>query len=148
MMPDHFHLLIYIPELHDSAPLIDTGKSRSDILRRKIGTILSSYTQAINKQELRTGSLFQPKTKAKKIDNDNHLLCAFHYIHQNPLRAGLVKHIQDWKYSSFSEFYREKIILVDDDIVKIFLDLDLNPAKLLKESNLMVPDNLISSFIE
>lgn len=27
-----------------------------------------------------------------------------HYIHQNPLKAGLVKKIEDWPYSSFLDY--------------------------------------------
>jgi hypothetical protein len=28
----------------------------------------------------------------------------FHYIHQNPLVAGMVSKIEDWKYSSFKDY--------------------------------------------
>src|SRR5262245_45375869 len=66
LMPDHFHLLIYVPE--NSAGLsrltAPDGLAASQVLARKIGTVLSSYTQAFNKQEKRKGSLFQPKSKA------------------------------------------------------------------------------------
>jgi len=32
------------------------------------------------------------------------LLTCFHYIHQNPWKAGLVSKMENWKYSSFSDF--------------------------------------------
>lgn len=39
--------------------------------------------------------------------NDGHrdypFVC-FNYIHQNPLKAGLVKKMEDWKYSSFPDY--------------------------------------------
>ncbi len=28
----------------------------------------------------------------------------FHYIHQNPLVAGLVKNLEDWNFSSFKDY--------------------------------------------
>ena len=68
--------------------------------------LLSSYTQAINKQNNRSGSLFQQNTKAKVIVKGNNLydfLC-FHYIHQNPMKAKLVKKMEDWNYSSFKDY--------------------------------------------
>ena len=64
LMPNHFHIQI---------------STKSDLKNQKlnnsIGNMLSSYTQAINKQENRTGSLLQQNTKAKclteNIDNSD-----------------------------------------------------------------------------
>ena len=53
LMPNHFHLLI---ETNANLP--------DDVINRAIQTILNSYSQAINKQENRTGSLFQQHTKS------------------------------------------------------------------------------------
>lgn len=91
-------------------------------LSRAIGTLLSSYSRAINNQENRTGSLFRPKTKAKdgwidnfitvdgkhremffRPDNDYAFQC-FKYIHQNPVEARLVQNPEDWPYSSAGEY--------------------------------------------
>ena len=79
--------------------------------------MLSSYTRAINKQERRVGSLFQQKTKMKPIDNlhnkqcnkssanyEDYLFTCFHYIHQNPVKAGLVKCMEDYQMSSFRDY--------------------------------------------
>ncbi len=53
-----------------------------------------------------TGSLFQQKTKAICVmDNDS---CfgntTFHYIHQNPVKAGMVDRMEDWEFSSFKDY--------------------------------------------
>ncbi|HXS58022.1 MAG TPA: hypothetical protein VN726_17935 [Hanamia sp.] len=55
--------------------------------------------------------MFQQKTKAKylNIENDpnkhgSYLVNAMHYCHQNPWKAGLVKKLEDWPYSSFLEY--------------------------------------------
>ncbi len=125
-----------------------TGDPYSRNLSRKVGTILSSYTQAINKQESKSGSLFQPKTKAKEIEGVNHLNAVFHYVHQNPFRAGLVKGIHEWSYSSFQEYYSQKFLVVDSDITNQFLDLDFSPEKFLEISKRVIPDYLVSNYIE
>lgn len=70
----------------------------------RIGVLLSSYSQAINKQNGTTGSLFQQKTKAKTVSGEVYLVACLHYIHQNPWRAGLVNALEDWKYSSFRQY--------------------------------------------
>src|SRR6202042_1969415 len=31
----------------------------------------------------------------------------FHYIHQNPLKAGLVHKLEEWNFSSFKEYIRQ-----------------------------------------
>ena len=65
--------------------------------------LLSSYTKAINVRWKRHGSLFQPRTKAIEIGDDSYLLTVVSYIHQNPVRAHLVKRMEDWRHSSFRD---------------------------------------------
>jgi len=89
LMPDHFHFLIYI-----KAKNIEQFK-------KNIGTLLSSYTKAINKAYSRTGSLFQQHTKTKLLLNEKNILTVLAYIHQNPVRKGLVKRIEEWEFSSY-----------------------------------------------
>jgi len=94
-MPNHFHFLVFTLENH-----------RGNDLNKAIGILLRSYTRAINLQENRTGSLFQQKTKAKSLTgfpNEYPQIC-FDYIHQNPLKAGLVNKMEDWEFSSFRDY--------------------------------------------
>jgi hypothetical protein len=69
-----------------------------------IRNLLQTYTKGINKENSRVGSLFQQNTKAKLLEGNQHPLICFHYIHQNPLRAKLVKKMEDWQYSSFKDY--------------------------------------------
>ena len=98
LMPNHFHLIIHSHEI-----------AIPHQLNNAIGILLRSYTRAINRQEHRTGSLFQQKTKAKELNmNDNntvsYLVSCAHYIHQNPIKAGLTKNLSEWKFSSYLDF--------------------------------------------
>ena len=90
LMPNHFHVLVYTSKALDE-----------NELNHSIGVMLRSYTRAINKQESQTGSLFQSATKAKLIKNCDTSLVCFNYIHLNPLKAGLIKKLRDWDYSSY-----------------------------------------------
>jgi hypothetical protein len=88
--------------------------TKPDIVRSKFShglkIMLRSYTRAINNQENRTGSLFQQNTKIKSLENgrgknsDDHPFTCFHYIHQNPMKAGLVSRMEEWEMSSFIDF--------------------------------------------
>lgn len=108
LMPNHFHFLVQVKD-EPVRPLQAVRPVIENPIARKVGTLLSSYTQAINKEENRTGSLFQQKTKAKCLNDEsnsgnNYISACFHYIHQNPLRAGLVERMEDWKFSSFPDY--------------------------------------------
>ena len=103
LMPNHFHLLIHANSF--STPVIHDGSFERQQFSQGIKQLLSSYTKAINKQEGRTGSLFQQKTKAVCATTiELYATTAFHYIHQNPLKAKLVKRMEDWEFSSFRDY--------------------------------------------
>jgi putative transposase len=119
LMPNHFHLMIQATD--SSCREIPTyGGKPMQMLARKIGLLLSSYSQQMNRQNGTTGSLFQQKTKAKcisapetgqttlrrgpTVSASSYIINCMHYIHQNPLRAKLVTRLEDWKYSSFAEY--------------------------------------------
>lgn len=93
-------------------------------LNEAIGILLRSYTRAIGKANDRDGSLFRDQTKAKdgwinevitvrrlngQLDNrfmpgTGYTHSCFEYIHENPVRAGLVKKATDWIYSSARDY--------------------------------------------
>lgn len=113
LMPNHFHLLLRANECSVIEMPAYGGKPIQS-LAFSIGQTLSSYCRAINKQENTSGSLFQQKTKAKLLSEiltqttavtlEQYIVNTMHYIHQNPLRAGLVNRLEDWKYSSFIDY--------------------------------------------
>ncbi|MGE0089998.1 MAG: transposase [Bacteroidales bacterium] len=105
----------------------ETLGSRSRTLNQSIGIMLRSYTSAINKQENRSGSLFRKVTKSECINCPKGLtplfynmeyntqirvdhselqypqIC-FQYIHQNPVKAGLVNTETAWEFSSAQDY--------------------------------------------
>ena len=108
LMPNHFHFLVAADERTEIV-LPDLRITRN-VLSDGIRQLLSSYTKGINKQEERTGNLIQQKTKSKcvydasKVNEHGYADTCFHYIHQNPLRSGLVNKMEDWDYSSYRDF--------------------------------------------
>lgn len=113
LMPNHFHFLLRATEDGLKERESFGGKSMQQLAYR-IGILLSSYSQAINKQNNTTGSLFQQKTKAKILSEVNdgsrtsYFEQCFHYIHQNPAVAGIVKDVSEWTYSSYPDYIGQR----------------------------------------
>lgn len=108
--------------------------------------LLSSYTQAINKQNKTSGSLFQQNTKAKAIIKGSNLydLLCFHYIHQNPMKAKLVDKMEDWAYSSFKDYCGLRNgTLCDQELA--FRLLDLDKKKFYDDSYKIIGDDAIKN---
>lgn len=131
LMPNHFHWLILVKESgcewveFRNNPDKPGNAAPRQRLNHQINTMLRSYTRAINNQEQRSGSLFRQHTQAKDgwidefvevakrknsmagfrfgVDNDYALQC-FHYIHENPVAAGLRKNAVEWLYSSAPDY--------------------------------------------
>lgn len=115
LMPNHFHIMLLATK-ESCIEIPSYGGKPMQLLARKIGLSLSSYTQHINRLNKTSGSLFQQKTKAKCIsipeqqssnnllDIQSYISVCMHYIHQNPVKAGIVKRMEDWPFSSFADY--------------------------------------------
>ncbi len=85
LMSNHYHLLICTPDGNIS---------------RCMRHINSVYTQRFNRIHHKDGSLFRGRYKAVLVDNDNYLLEVLRYVHNNPIKAGLVKDVDDFTWST------------------------------------------------
>jgi REP element-mobilizing transposase RayT len=131
LMPNHFHILLHAkPEGIAGV----SNQERIQKLSRRIGNMLSSYTQAINLMRHKSGSLFQPRTKARLIESDDYGFICFHYIHQNPWRAGLVKKLEGWEYSSFREYLSGREEICNHSLTAEVLGVPLDTDRFYKES--------------
>jgi hypothetical protein len=59
------------------------------------------YTQAFNRRHKRVGHVFQGRYKAILIQKESHLLAVCRYVVLNPVRARIVEHPEQWKWSSY-----------------------------------------------
>ncbi|HPE41365.1 MAG TPA: hypothetical protein PLI77_09800, partial [Bacteroidales bacterium] len=64
----------------------------------------ASYVYWYNRKYDRTGHLFQDRYKSEAVETDHYMFAVLRYIHQNPLKAGMVNHIVDYPYSSYAEY--------------------------------------------
>ena len=103
LMPNHFHFLVNIND--ESLKPVKSGGIIMPAITNGFRLLQSSYAKGVNKELNRTGNLFQQKTKARWTnDAKDYSITAFHYIHQNPVTANLVKRPDEWNYSSFKDY--------------------------------------------
>jgi putative transposase len=146
LMPNHFHFLVNSDNRTVQTSTI-AGAERN-VLTEGIRNLLSSYTQAINKQNNTTGSLFQQNTKAKPISKGSNLYGqnTFHYIHQNPMEAKLVSKMEDWEYSSFIDYYGKRNgTLINKELAIQLLDLDMK--RFYEDSYRIINDDDIKNIL-
>jgi len=80
LMDNHVHILF------------KSGKHGISAVMRKL---LTWYAQYYNRRHKRSGHLFENRYKSILCDEDNYLLALIRYIHLNPLRANIVKTIEE-----------------------------------------------------
>jgi len=141
LMPTHFHFLMDLTDA--SLEPVKVGGILMPAISNGFRLLESSYAKGINKQLDRTGNLFQQKTKAKFTNEaKDYSQTAFHYIHQNPINAGLVKRPEDWKYSSYLDYARLRNGTLCNK-QKVFELFNLNGINLYAETMRPVGDNLL-----
>ena len=60
-----------------------------------------TYVRRLNNRLKRSGHLFQGRFKAMLVENDAYMMELSCYIHRNPLRAGMVKRLIEYRWSSY-----------------------------------------------
>ncbi|QSX05640.1 hypothetical protein JYG23_13370 [Sedimentibacter sp. zth1] len=73
----------------------------SSIHKNKILEIVKKinvkYAMYYNKVEKRYGHVFQDRFKSEAVEDDNYLIGVLRCIHNNPVKAGIVKNIEEYK---------------------------------------------------
>jgi REP element-mobilizing transposase RayT len=105
IMNNHVHMLIK-----------ETEEAISNVVKR----ISGSYVFWYNKKYERCGHLFQERYKSEAVDSDEYFLTVLRYIHQNPIKAGVVKDISAYKWSSYNEYIKESEIINKDFVLEMF----------------------------
>ena len=107
-MSNHVHIMIKEKQIGEI----------SLIMKR----ILTGYAMYFNKKYDRTGPLFESRYKSNPIEIDDYFLAVVRYIHQNPLKACMVKEVGEYTWSSYPEYARDINGLADKSFVLEMLD--------------------------
>jgi REP element-mobilizing transposase RayT len=117
LMGNHFHLLARIKEQEeitvDSLPNPVRVRNPDGVKRikpphRYFSDLFNAYSQAINKQQKRTGSLFESPFHRIPVDSDRYFRNLVVYIHQNPVHHGFIDDFRDYPWSSYGSAISDK----------------------------------------
>lgn len=103
LMGNHLHLLI------------ETDKSPLEEIFKRIG---SRFVYWYNLKYKRSGHLFQGRFKSEAVEENGYFKTVLRYIHQNPIKAGLVEESEDYPWSSYNEYINGKSDFVDIEYAK------------------------------
>ncbi len=86
---------------------------------------------------------FDKKRREITVNDDvDYATICFHYIHQNPYRAKLVKKMEDWEFSSFRDYTQLRNgTLCKKDITNLYFEI--SSSNLYEESYKVMPDSVI-----
>ena len=88
LMTNHFHLVLQ-PE---------AGQSISRIVQ----SLTVAHTWWFHRHHGTVGHVWQGRFKSPLIETDEHLLTVVRYVESNPLRAGMVKDLKDYPWTSYA----------------------------------------------
>ncbi len=103
LMPNHFHLLLELPDCGEE----DFKGGISEIMHG----LNSSYTKYFNGKYGRKGHLFRDRFKTALVEKDPYLLKLTAYIHLNPQKNNLVFSAKDYPYSSYALYINKEMPL-------------------------------------
>jgi putative transposase len=87
LMTNHVHLLL-TPESKDAPSL----------MMKHLG---QRYVQYINRRHQRSGTLWEGRFKSCLAQDEKYALTCYQYIELNPVRAGMVRHPGEYRWSSY-----------------------------------------------
>ena len=108
-MTNHIHLLV-TPDSVDS-------------IAKTMQSVGRSYVQYFNRTHQRSGTLWEGRYKATIIDTEHYLFTCYRYIELNPVRANMVTHPSEYRWSS----YRANAQGAHDELIdphQLYLALD------------------------
>lgn len=96
LMGNHIHLLL---------------KEVKEPVEQMMKRIATRFVYWYNIKYQRVGHLFQDRFKSEPVEKDEYFLTVIRYIHQNPVKSGICKNPQDYTFSSYNEYFKNKTIV-------------------------------------
>ena len=99
VMPEHVHLLFSEPQRQTLADAMHFQKL--------------SFAKRFARRSNSSGPFWQARGYDRNVRNAREFAVKLDYIHQNPVKRGLVKAAEDWKWSSFRHYAFREVGLVE-----------------------------------
>jgi|TARA_R110002012_G_scaffold297173_1_gene495046 REP element-mobilizing transposase RayT len=111
LLNNHFHFLIRIEE------------EPKEVIQA-FSNLFNAYAKAFNKQQNRTGSLFEKHFKRIRLHNEEYLRKLVFYIHLNP-QHHFNDNFENFRFSSYKAIISEnKSLIRREEVIGLFSDLE------------------------
>lgn len=97
IMSNHAHMLMYVEDIKEMSKIM-----------QKINT---SFAKFYNGRNNRVGFVFRDRFFTQQILSRQQLYNCLVYVHNNPVKAGIVKEPRDYEYSSYNEWISKENII-------------------------------------
>lgn len=135
IMNNHAHILLYTEKITEMSKYMHSVNQK-----------FAQFYNYINNE--RVGYVFRDRFKSEPICNAGYLVRCIRYIHNNPVKAKIVKNPSEYKYSSYNDYFNgniSKIIketidvndiisIADKDIIQdnYFMDVEDNAREIIE----------------
>ncbi|UUV22770.1 transposase [Paenimyroides aestuarii] len=110
LMDNHFHLVVRIDD--------------KSLASQSFSNLFNAYAKAYNKEQNRTGSLFEKHFKRVQLKDDKYLKNLIIYVHLNPLHH-LNQDYTQFQFSSYRSFLSDKATqLARNEVIEMFDNIE------------------------
>lgn len=116
---DNFSLLAYCLMDNHVHLLLEESEELGTTMKR----ITVGYVLWHNNQYGRSGHLFQNRYLSEAVETDQYLMTVARYIHQNPVKAGMVDQAISYSWSSYQQYidaYSGKITGINPERIMVY----------------------------
>ncbi len=106
IMDNHTHLLIYS----------ENNQKLSDFMKK----INEDYGRFYNYMETRVGHVFRNRFLTEEITSETYLIDCLVYIHNNPVKANIVRKCDKYQYSSYHDYLKKGKLIDDEAMMLVF----------------------------
>ena len=113
LMDNHVHLLV-------NAQLDELS-----FVIKKVN-VKYKYAMQYNYHNQRVGHLFQNRYKSETINTESYLIQVIRYIHNNPVKAGMIQKAEEYQWSSYKEYLGNTVVVAEQHkafILSLFSDI-------------------------
>lgn len=95
-------------------------RAEIQVLSMFMASILAEYASYYNFKHHRNGHVFQNRFRSECIENENYFWTCLRYIHLNPVKAGMLKKPERYRYSSMAEYMLEMPVILHENAIVIY----------------------------
>lgn len=127
IMDNHVHILINIRDIENMSRFMKIVNMKFAIL--------------YNKMEDRVGVVFRNRFKSELIYGESYFYCCINYIHNNPVKAGIVNDAREYKFSSANNYNLTNVLNeikrrnsnINQTKIYKFIDIEKNNVEDIEE---------------